>query len=125
MLASRNKYRRVAIGNYSFYAYPIHNIQRLHISVTASAATHMQNPCHYANAALSRQPQGFAKKLILISENLARECWGEPGAALGKRIGYAVNFREVIGVVQDVYDHDLECYFESKGLTGVCAKNPG
>ncbi len=44
----------------------------------------------------------------LISENLAREYWGDPRAALGKRIRYAGNFREVIGVVQDVYDNGVQ-----------------
>src|SRR5262245_40932358 len=48
------------------------------------------------------------RPVILISENLAREYWGDPRAALGKRIGYAVNFREVIGVVQDVYDNGVQ-----------------
>jgi len=48
------------------------------------------------------------RPVILISENLAREYWGDPGAALGKRIGYAGNFREVIGVVQDVYDNGVQ-----------------
>ncbi|HEX5085702.1 MAG TPA: ABC transporter permease [Blastocatellia bacterium] len=47
------------------------------------------------------------RPVILISENLAREYWGDPGAALGKRIVYGRNFREVIGVVQDVYDNGV------------------
>jgi predicted permease len=46
--------------------------------------------------------------VILISENLAREYWGDPQAALGKRMGYFGNFREVIGVVQDVYDNGVQ-----------------
>jgi putative ABC transport system permease protein len=46
--------------------------------------------------------------VILISENLAREYWGDPRAALGKRIRYVGNFREVIGVVQDVYDNGVQ-----------------
>jgi predicted permease len=48
------------------------------------------------------------RPVILISENLAREYWGDPGAALGKRIGFLGNFREVIGVVQDVYDNGVQ-----------------
>jgi CHRD domain-containing protein/MacB-like protein/FtsX-like permease family protein len=48
------------------------------------------------------------RPVILISENLAREYWGDPRTALGKRIGYARNFREVIGVVQDVYDNGVQ-----------------
>jgi hypothetical protein len=40
-----------------------------------------------------------------VSENLARDLWGEPAAAVGKRIGATLPqspWREVIGVVQDV-----------------------
>jgi predicted permease len=48
------------------------------------------------------------RPVILISENLAREYWGDSGAALGKRIEYARKFREVIGVVQDVYDNGVQ-----------------
>jgi predicted permease len=44
---------------------------------------------------------------ILISENLARELWGSPDAAIGKRIAASLPtspWREVIGVVQDVHE---------------------
>ncbi len=48
------------------------------------------------------------KKLpvAMISENIARENWQEPSAALGKRIrvGSKDDWREIIGVVGDVYD---------------------
>jgi predicted permease len=48
------------------------------------------------------------KKLpvAMISENMARENWQEPSAALGKRIrvGSKDGWREIIGVVGDVYD---------------------
>jgi putative ABC transport system permease protein len=42
----------------------------------------------------------------MVSENLAREMWGDPGSALGKRIrqGAADPWREIVGVVGDVYD---------------------
>jgi predicted permease len=46
----------------------------------------------------------------IVSENLARELWGSPAAALGKRIGAALPgypWREVIGVVQDVRDNGV------------------
>ena len=44
--------------------------------------------------------------VAMVSENLARELWSEPAAALGKRIRVASNdeWREVVGVVGDVYD---------------------
>jgi predicted permease len=48
------------------------------------------------------------RPVILVSENLAREYWGDPVAALGKRIKYFGNFREVMGVVQDVYDNGVQ-----------------
>jgi predicted permease len=48
------------------------------------------------------------KKLpvAMISENIARENWQEPSAALGKRVrvGSKDDWREIIGVVGNVYD---------------------
>jgi hypothetical protein len=49
------------------------------------------------------------RPVALVSENLARALWGEPLAALGKRIrsetrdGGPGPWREIIGVTQDVY----------------------
>jgi putative ABC transport system permease protein len=46
-------------------------------------------------------------RVAIVSENLAREWWGDPGAALGKRIreiGPADPWREIVGVVENVYD---------------------
>jgi predicted permease len=46
------------------------------------------------------------RHVAMVSENLAREMWGQPDAALGKRIreGAADPWREIVGVVGDVYD---------------------
>jgi putative ABC transport system permease protein len=46
------------------------------------------------------------RHVAMVSENLAREMWDDPGAALGKRIreGTADPWLEVVGVVGDVYD---------------------
>jgi putative ABC transport system permease protein len=46
------------------------------------------------------------RNVAVVSENLARELWRDPHAALGKRIreGDTSPWREVIGVVGDVYD---------------------
>jgi putative ABC transport system permease protein len=46
------------------------------------------------------------RRVAMVSENLAREMWGDPSAALGKRIreGAADPWREIVGVVGDVYD---------------------
>jgi putative ABC transport system permease protein len=46
------------------------------------------------------------RHVAIVSENMAREMWGEPSAALGKRIreGAADPWREIVGVVGDVYD---------------------
>jgi predicted permease len=48
--------------------------------------------------------------VAVISENMARELWREPRAALGKRIraGLKDDWREVIGVVGDLHDEGLE-----------------
>jgi predicted permease len=48
------------------------------------------------------------RKVVLISENFAREVWGEPAAAIGKNIrepaGPKAPWREIIGVVEDVHE---------------------
>ena len=48
------------------------------------------------------------RNVVMVSENLARETWGGPAAALGKRIGDGLfgpgSWFEIIGVVGDVYD---------------------
>jgi predicted permease len=46
------------------------------------------------------------RTVAVISESMAREMWGAPSAALGKRIRVASidAWREVVGVVGDVYD---------------------
>jgi predicted permease len=47
-----------------------------------------------------------SRPVAVVSENLARELWREPDAAVGKRIreGTGSPWRDVIGVVSDVYD---------------------
>jgi predicted permease len=44
--------------------------------------------------------------VAMVSENLAREYWQEPAAALGKRIQISTkdDWREIVGVVGDVHD---------------------
>ncbi len=50
------------------------------------------------------------RHVAIVSENLAREIWGSPRAALGKRIrvGSTDAWREVVGVVEDVYDNGMQ-----------------
>jgi putative ABC transport system permease protein len=49
------------------------------------------------------------RPVALVSENLAREIWGEPAAAIGKRVSANGRFfREIVGVVQDTYDNGLQ-----------------
>jgi predicted permease len=45
------------------------------------------------------------RPVTLVSENLARELWGEPLAALGKRIRWNASgpWLEIVGVTQDIY----------------------
>jgi len=47
--------------------------------------------------------------VAVISENMAREMWGAPSAALGKRIKIAPvdSWREIVGVVGDVRDNGV------------------
>jgi predicted permease len=49
------------------------------------------------------------RDVAIVSENLAREMWGSPTAALGKRIREGMNdpWREVVGVAGDVYDNGV------------------
>jgi putative ABC transport system permease protein len=50
------------------------------------------------------------RRVAIVSENLAREWWGVPAAALGKRIreaGPADPWREIVGVVENVYDNGV------------------
>jgi putative ABC transport system permease protein len=51
-----------------------------------------------------------ARPVALVSENLAREWWGTPHAAIGKRIRGALTdgWSEVIGVVADLRDNGVE-----------------
>jgi predicted permease len=48
--------------------------------------------------------------VAMVSESLARELWGQPAAALGKRLRENNNsdWREVIGVVGDIRDEGLD-----------------
>ena len=49
------------------------------------------------------------RHVAIVSENLAREWWHDPSAALGKRVreSSVAPWREVVGVVQDVYDNGM------------------
>ena len=48
--------------------------------------------------------------VALVSEDLAREMWGAPRSALGKRVreGWKDPWREMVGVVGDVYDNGVQ-----------------
>jgi len=48
--------------------------------------------------------------VALVSENMARELWGDPQRALGKRIRTALSddWREVIGVISDLRDNGID-----------------
>ena len=50
------------------------------------------------------------RPVAMVSENLARELWGQPQAAIGKRIRENMNgtWREVIGVVNDERDAGMD-----------------
>jgi putative ABC transport system permease protein len=50
------------------------------------------------------------RHVAMVSENLAREMWGAPAAAVGKRIreGPKEYWREIVGVVGDVHDNGAQ-----------------
>jgi predicted permease len=47
------------------------------------------------------------RRNAMVSENLARELWGSPSAAIGKRFKEFSTWWEVIGVVQDVRENGV------------------
>jgi hypothetical protein len=50
------------------------------------------------------------RHVAIVSENLAREWWGNPATALGKRVreGMKDPWREIVGVAGDVYDNGVQ-----------------
>jgi predicted permease len=50
------------------------------------------------------------RPVAIVSRNMAREVWGQPAAAIGKRIriGRIGPWTEVVGVVEDVYDSGVD-----------------
>jgi predicted permease len=50
------------------------------------------------------------RHVAIVSDNLAKEFWGDPRAALGKRIrvGTTDAWREIVGVAEDVYDNGMQ-----------------
>jgi predicted permease len=49
------------------------------------------------------------RPVVLLSENLARELWGSPSAAIGKHVRESpgMPWSEVVGVVQDVFENGV------------------
>jgi predicted permease len=50
------------------------------------------------------------RPVVIISENFAREYWGSPAAAIGKRVreGMKDDWRQIIGVVANEYDDGVQ-----------------
>jgi predicted permease len=50
------------------------------------------------------------RPVVMVSENLAREAWGTPANAIGKRLTEdpGLPWREVIGVIQDVHEKGVQ-----------------
>ena len=62
--------------------------------------------------------------MALISENMAREWWGDPRAAVGKRIRSTLkdDWREVVGVIADLRDDGIDQKAPTIALLAACAK---
>ena len=60
------------------------------------------------------------RPVAMVSENLARELWGQPSAAIGKRVRPYTKgaWREVVGVVSDMRDDGLDKKATDGGRTG-------
>ena len=65
---------------------------------------HGRRPRHHLDECTTPRP------VVMISENLAREMWGEPAAAIGKRVRKydSQPWHEVVGVVQDVREKGVQ-----------------
>jgi predicted permease len=73
------------------------------------------------------------RNVTMVSENFARETWGQPAAALGKRIGDGLYgpgaWYEIIGVVGNVYDDGVHqmapatVYWPSRLLTRIMGRD--
>jgi predicted permease len=61
-----------------------------------------------AGRELERADLDDNRLVVLVSENLARELWREPAAALGKRIRHGGDWSEIVGVVEDTHDNGLQ-----------------
>jgi predicted permease len=63
--------------------------------------------------------------VALISENFAREYWGDPQKAIGKRIRAATtdDWREIVGVVANVHDDGVSKEPSSAGYFPLMTKN--
>ncbi len=49
------------------------------------------------------------RPVVMVSANLARELWGSPSAALGKRLRkFGTSWQEVIGVAEDVHENGVQ-----------------
>ena len=50
------------------------------------------------------------RRVAIVSENLAREMWGSPSAAIGKQVRSGLNdgWREIVGVVGNVHDRGVD-----------------
>jgi predicted permease len=50
------------------------------------------------------------RRVVMVSENMARESWGSAASAIGNRIRTTPGrpWREVVGVVQDVHEHGAD-----------------
>ncbi len=69
----------------------------------------MGNPI-VAGRALAWSDIRSRSRVLMVTENFAREYWGDPADAIGKRIGTGLtpgNWREIIGVVGDVRDDGI------------------
>ena len=66
-----------------------------------------------------------ARPVAMVSENMARELWRDPAAAIGKRIRPSVkdDWREVIGVVADLRDNGIDQKAPTIVYWPVYAKN--
>ncbi len=84
---------------------PLHFYKHVSPSFFAAAGTRL-----VAGRELTWDDVYGLRPMVMVSENLAREEWGTPANAIGKRLTEdpGLPWREVIGVIQDVHEKGVQ-----------------
>lgn len=84
---------------------PVRHVRQVSEGFVASIGSRILAGHDFGEAEIRRHTS-----VAMISENMARELWGDVGAAVGKRVRESVEgqWREIVGVVADLRDDGLQ-----------------